>query len=141
MLIMTTVKLNCSKCRREFDKETKYFSYQTKLGTKKFYCSRTCQRQDQRTSQYIPCANCTKLSLKKPSEMNNKNIFCSLSCSVKYNNSHRDRLHLVSKICIKCGKTFNGYCGIPIKFAKCEDCKRIYKRIRTKSNSVIKPYI
>ena len=45
MRIMKTVKLKCSNCELEFEKELKEYNRQIKNGRSKFYCTLSCSKK------------------------------------------------------------------------------------------------
>lgn len=69
-------------CKKQITSELK------KPRNKVKFCSQECLNNTKRTKQTVVCKNCNTVFLKKPSKIN-KNNFCSKSCSVSYNNTHK----------------------------------------------------
>jgi DNA-binding XRE family transcriptional regulator len=61
------------------------------------YCSKKCQSISQITKLNVVCTNCGKEFKKIPSQIT-KNNFCSSSCSVRYNNTHKTKGYRRSKL-------------------------------------------
>jgi len=67
------------------------------------YCSRKCLYNATKTSVLVTCKNCKKEFRKFPSEIKNTekrngNHFCSRSCGVTYNNTHKTHGNRRSKL-------------------------------------------
>ena len=65
------------------------------------FCSQKCNQcnKDKKTSIIVKCTNCGKEFEKQQSQINKvKNHFCSCSCSVTYNNTHKTKGNRRSKL-------------------------------------------
>lgn len=84
------IKLKCSICSSIYSKTKKdilqHFKRQ-KISNK--FCSQSCKGIFFSKRQEISCSNCSKIRLKKISEITSGNNFCSSSCSASFNNKQR----------------------------------------------------
>lgn len=108
------VKLYCERCSKIFQipknqllAKIEKAKRRERGRTGKLYCSHQCATAAQIRYKIKPCKNCGEQT---------KVMFCSQSCSAKYNNSRRSP----KRFCLKCGKQ--------IKQAKfCSgDCHHVY---------------
>ena len=89
----------CYKCNKKFYK-VKYDiqkSIKNNKNHKTMYCSNECRITKQKTN----CTNCGIVIFKNLSEIKkskSNNYFCSKSCSVKYNNKHKNYGYRRSKL-------------------------------------------
>jgi hypothetical protein len=91
-----TISTICDFCKKEF----------LFVGTRKYYnrykhhfCSKFCNGQYQIRSQKVLCKNCGKEFVKLLSNIKTSpNHFCSKSCAVTYNNTHKTNGYRRSKI-------------------------------------------
>lgn len=95
--MVSKISLVCSFCDIKFDREKTRFH---KSATR-HYCSISCARKGQ--SKYgrelVKCKNCDKeISKVKSRSKISKNLFCSLSCANKYNNTHKTKGNNRSKL-------------------------------------------
>lgn len=81
----------CYNCRETFflTKHSLQRAKNPKNSTQGKYCSRKCLYDSQNKHLIVECVNCKNTFKKKRSEMKSKNNFCSRSCSVTYNNTHK----------------------------------------------------
>ena len=104
------IPLECLQCKRTH--------YRTKnivlrilngnhQGTQKgCFCSQECKNEYLTISQKYSCKECGVEIWRRPSELGT-NVFCSTSCSAKYNNRSR----IISSICLNCQTSFHPYRG------------------------------
>lgn len=84
----TMVRVKCSVCGKEFDRELKSYNINKKRG-QNIYCSKECQMAQQKTGQLVHCAYCNKsiYATKHRIEKSKSGlIFCSHSCNASYFN-------------------------------------------------------
>jgi hypothetical protein len=68
------------------------------------FCSKECKNIHRTTSKVYSCKQCGTEINKVPSALKKvKNVFCSSSCSAKYNNIRKPVIH---NICIECNSHF-----------------------------------
>jgi len=89
----------CYKCENTFYKQKKIILLVLKkhkdVNGKNYsnfgkYCSTKCKIENQNTQTKVICKNCNNVFSKIPAEISdNKNNFCSRSCSTIYNNTHK----------------------------------------------------
>ena len=114
---MYYIDVECSYCKKSFQKETKRYNEAIKFGWN-FYCSLQCQYKARTKQKKFNCFNpsCNKLIKRRPKEIYTLNkVFCSNSCSAKVNNKIRE-LKRPKKYCANesCGKEIkrsNKYCS------------------------------
>jgi len=85
---MTKIKVNCSKCNKEFEIELKRYNLKIKRN-ENFFCSKECLSN--KGSVSCNCANCGKKLIKWNSELEKSkygNVFCSKSCAISFNNTN-----------------------------------------------------
>src|ERR1700679_3561106 len=121
--------LKCTHCNLLYFKA----EYELMRGIRKnttFFCSRECRGNFYSITKEICCANCHKLSTKKPSQMSKNtsgNFFCNSSCAATYNNSkHPKRIKKPKPIKIKMSK--------PNKRSKIYNCLICSVILSTKRN-------
>lgn len=78
----------CEYCTKTFYKQKK------RINTGHInldYCCKLCKSLGEGTKQKVICAECGKYFIKKSSEIRkgHQNNFCSRSCSITYNNTHK----------------------------------------------------
>ena len=84
----TMVRVKCSVCGKEFDRELKSYNINKKRG-QNIYCSKECQMAQQKTGQLVHCAyrNKSIYATKHRIEKSKSGlIFCSHSCNASYFN-------------------------------------------------------
>ena len=82
------VKLKCSTCNKEFERELKFYNTNLKRGHK-IYCSKNCQMQQQKSGKIEHCAFCNRevyVTPKRKDRSKSGLIFCSHSCNASYFN-------------------------------------------------------
>lgn len=87
--------LECYHCGKTFQVEKRFIKSELKrrISSKK-YCNKKCFALSKITSVVKPCALCNKEVVRKLGEFKsskNGNVFCSLSCAAKYNNTHKTK--------------------------------------------------
>lgn len=91
----------CYVCNLPFLTTKKFIqeTFNPNLKRRIKYCSRKCQGIDQNFRQTINCLNCKELFTKKLADFKkSKNHFCSKSCAVTYNNTHKTTGYRRSKL-------------------------------------------
>lgn len=86
---MSKVKINCSYCGKEYEREKKYHNRAMNNNLPE-YCSTRC-RSFAMGTQILPCSNCGKEVKVQAARLKNSihgNIFCSKSCAASFNNSN-----------------------------------------------------
>lgn len=84
----------CTICNNTFYKQKRVIkrtitNYNRNTGD---FCSRECKRKSEGGIELVTCANCSKTFEKHTSEIKKSksgNHFCSKSCGVSYNNTHK----------------------------------------------------
>lgn len=109
--------VECSYCKKNFQKEIKRYNEAIKFGWN-FYCSLQCQYKSKTKQKELNCANssCNRLIKRRLKEIyTSNNVFCSNSCSAKVNNKIRELMR-PKKYCANenCGREIkrqNKYCS------------------------------
>lgn len=91
------IKINCDYCKKDFYKKESEIK-----RTKTNYCSYDCHNKSMVKDKSRKCLFCEKIFDYK----DNRDKFCSHSCSAKYSNSKRINSEKKFKICINCNKEF-----------------------------------
>ena len=89
---MEMIELECSRCKKLFERQTRKYRYDVKRGTKKFYCSDECRKKDYESGKWSECKQCGTKVWKTTGELSRSktgNVFCSRNCSQTFNNSYR----------------------------------------------------
>jgi hypothetical protein len=120
----------CAFCNKPFTVKRKtYIDAIRDDEDHKFYCSKECQFQAQKTGQYIECLNCGKLCWKTPHDMKRGGKFCSRSCAAIFNNGSRKEQGKTTKgktKTIKCSKCLLEYVSsihTTISVNLCDNCR------------------
>lgn len=93
----------CVKCSNTFYKQKRVINrtttnYNRNTGD---FCSRECKRKSEGGFESVACANCGKIITKHSSAIKKSktgNHFCSKSCAVSYNNTHKTTGNRRSKL-------------------------------------------
>jgi len=96
------ITLICNYCKKEFYREHRLFRRDNNLE-RKHYCSKSCQTKGQlKAIIEKPCSFCGKPVFR--TSINNKsgNVFCSTSCTAKFNTLYNGRK--LTSACKQCGK-------------------------------------
>lgn len=90
---MTTRKIKCATCGKEFNKLVKHLNYEaSKLSQKNSYCTSDCAHKANITRQMVACKNCGKPFVKYLNQIKkSKYNFCNRSCAATYNNTHKTK--------------------------------------------------
>ena len=81
-------KLRCDECKKEFIRESKDWHQSKKC--KHHFCGKKCFGKFQDQKEEVACKQCDNKFFKQRKEIKkSKNNFCSRSCSVRYNNTHK----------------------------------------------------
>jgi len=88
---MKNINLKCPVCKNDFRKNYSIYKYESKINKKrKFYCSNACTGKSRGSSKYLKCQQCNKTFKKNLNQIKKtKNHFCTRSCAVTYNNTHK----------------------------------------------------
>lgn len=95
------LKIQCECCKGQFwATKNSVLAALKDFGQKRLkFCSRKCFFQAKSKTKIIDCPNCHKLFKRTPSEIKKNNLnFCSLNCSVTYNNKHKKYGTRISKL-------------------------------------------
>lgn len=87
--------LVCYQCGTSFLRTKKIIQQMKRCSN---YCSRTCVGKSQRDKQILTCNQCNTQFIRIPSQIRSVNTFCSQSCAVTYNNTHKTKGCRVSKL-------------------------------------------
>jgi hypothetical protein len=90
----------CYECKKSFSRMKKEIKRAIK-GTRPDikYCSKECSNNSKITKQEYCCTNCGSIFERSLSQKNkSKNLFCSKSCSVSYNNKNKTHGNRRSKL-------------------------------------------
>ena len=86
----TYIKMNCTVCNIEFEREKRQHTSIMSRNVKNSFCSRTCRTKHDKNGFNVECLNCKKTVYKIVSACKNSpNHFCSRSCSATYTNTHK----------------------------------------------------
>ena len=90
------LKLICKHCIRVFLKKKKYICSALNgiKATPNNFCSKQCFNSFRIVKTELNCGNCDKKIEKTPKELKNSKsskVFCSRSCAVSYNNTHKTK--------------------------------------------------
>lgn len=87
------LKCECYNCHSEFFIMKKLIKTNIKQNNTRIrFCSHKCSREYITTKKKVICANCGKIFEKLPNQIKkSKNNFCSRSCNVTYNNTHKTK--------------------------------------------------
>lgn len=83
--------LRCKQCNKTFHRPKFRLQYVKSKTRNELYdfCSRTCDKENRQPKPSF-CKQCGKqFSRKKSQTSRSKNLFCSRSCSVTWNNKHK----------------------------------------------------
>jgi len=123
LLFPKTKKLpmKCERCDEVFyieKKLIKYYLSQRKNSGK--FCSNACKYSNLITSAILSCKKCNCIVNRRKSQLKKSksgNVFCSTSCSAKYNNVHKTKGNRRSKLEIWIESQLNfSYPNLIIKF-------------------------
>lgn len=115
------LNVQCDRCGKPY-KITKAYVYNIKNFRKhqKTICSPACLKLDRTKVKNSPCKECGALT---------KRVFCSCSCSAKYNN--KNRVFMPSQDtrqkdvkCVDCGDIFKLNIRASLFHKKCNKCKK-----------------
>lgn len=87
----------CNHCAIEYEVNKNLYAKNSRLKLK-FYCSRKCCHEAKCNSKVYNCTQCNNECIKRPNEIRSKNIFCSQTCSARYNNTHKTKGTKISKL-------------------------------------------
>lgn len=87
----------CNHCAIEYEVNKNLHAKNNRLKLK-FYCSRKCCHEAKCNSKVYNCTQCNNECTKRPNEIRSKNIFCSQTCSARYNNTHKTKGVKISKL-------------------------------------------
>jgi len=87
------IPIQCDVCALRFYRMQKFIKSELKrFPTKKHFCSKKCQNQNQITKVMVVCKNCNKTFLKLLNQLKKySNSFCDHSCAAIYNNAHKTK--------------------------------------------------
>lgn len=87
------LKCECYNCHGEFFIMKKLIKTNIKHNNTRIkFCSPKCLHDHITTKKKVVCANCGKIFEKLPNQIKkSKNNFCSRSCNVSYNNTHKTK--------------------------------------------------
>ena len=88
--------VTCTLCRKEYHRK-KSLIEKYNAGKILPFCSQSCYNSHRTKLIKIKCVNCGGEFDRQPAQIS-KNNFCSQSCSAKYNNTHKTKGNLRSKL-------------------------------------------
>lgn len=118
----------CSKCSIEIPTTKNKLKKKIKSNHIGIYCSDECRFLSYKKpgQTEVECKTCKTLFMKRNSEMNGKNNFCSCSCSAKFNNIGVRRHPYLTCVCKKCDVEYIYKKGTNNKKI-CEKCIAVFK--------------
>lgn len=97
-----TTQLVCDCCKRSFSKESRFLKHKRDRGDKHTFCGQKCVGafQSLLKSKTFLCQQCNTPFVRTTSTSKSKSgfLFCSQSCSAKWNNTHKTKGTRVSKL-------------------------------------------
>lgn len=132
------VKLECVKCKTEFEFSKKHFTYRIKKNPNtKFFCGMKCRINNQSTLVSFNCKECKKSFERNRAQIIREEIkFCSQSCSAKFNNVKRKENGYTLKgktkktNCCNCKADIIVRINASTEFSKCKNCTSDKNKIR-----------
>lgn len=93
LIMATMITLSCSNCGISFQRSIGQCNAAKKRGDKNQFCSSKCGKLfiHEERSIKISCFTCSKVFQRNKSEIRGERLFCSSSCSAKFNNQHNPR--------------------------------------------------
>jgi YHS domain-containing protein len=89
------ITVECDFCHSQFQKQRKILGISIKRGQQHLFCNQKCLHLFKSTKKEYLCSECQKPIFKSNSEINkSKNLFCSQTCSGKFNNRIRYKNHV-----------------------------------------------
>ncbi len=95
------MKLTCANCNQSYERTKSFMSKAVKHGLSKTFCSRKCngEYKSKNNSKSLSCKTCSKhIERVNSSISKTSNVFCSMSCSATWNNTHKTTGTRVSKL-------------------------------------------
>jgi hypothetical protein len=126
----------CIECGKEFSEYLTIDNKKHRLKTRKrcFDCVPFRCRHKDKEPQKLVCSHCSKVFYRMYTDENQKNFFCSSSCSAKYNNTRMPKRKLTKK-CKQCG------CLISCKNKYCKKCIQKRKNDASILNQPLSKYL